>query len=243
MTWADFNEKDDQYFGAPFWTPDGKQLFVQWMNRGQDNLKLFAVDPATGKKTEVYSETQKSWVDWFDTIDFLQNNKGFILKSDKDGWAHLYLHAMDGKLKNRITQGNCTVVDVLLVDEKSRRVYFTAKKEASTLTDLYRAKLDGKEITRLTAGDFTHNIRLSKGGSYFITTYSNVSTPQKMVLHKSGGAMLKELGDSKTPEFANYELAKTELFRVMTADGYNLPVVWTLPLSFDPSKKKISRAH
>jgi len=209
----------------------------KWMNRGQDNLKLFAVDPATGKKTEIYSETQKSWVEWFETIDFLPNNKGFILKSDKDGWAHLYLHAMDGKLKNRLTQGNSTVVDVLLVDEKSQRIYFTAKKEASTRTDLYRAKLDGKEITRLTAGDYTHNIRLSKGGSYFITTYSNVSTPQKMALHKGGGAMLKELGDSKTPEFANYELAKTELFRVMNSDGYNLPVVWTLPANFDPTKK------
>lgn len=237
VMWADFNEKDDQYFGAPFWTPDGKQLFVQWMNRGQDNLKIFAVDPASGKKTEIYSETQKSWVDWFDTIDFLQSNKGFILKSDKDGWAHLYLHTMDGKLKNRITQGNCTIGEVLLIDEKKQQVYFTAKKEASTRTDLYRAKLNGKEMTRLTAGDFTHNIRLSKAGSYFITTYSNVSTPQKMALYKSGGALLKELGDSKTPEFANYELAKTELFRVPTSDGYNLPVVWTLPLNFDPNKK------
>jgi len=237
VTWADFNEKDDQYFGAPFWTPDGKQLFVQWMNRGQDNLKLFSVDPATGKKTEIYSETQKSWIDWFDAIDFRRDNKGFIIESDKDGWNHLYLYGMDGKLKSRITQGNSTVVEVLVVDEKSQRVYFTAKKEASTRTDLYRAKLDGKEITRLTSGDFTHNIRLSTGGSYFITTYSNVSTPQKMALHKSAGAMLKELGNSKTPDFANYELAKTELFRVLTSDGYNLPVVWTLPTNFAPNKK------
>ncbi len=41
IVWADFNEKDDQYFGTPFWTPDGKALVVQWMNRGQDNLKLY----------------------------------------------------------------------------------------------------------------------------------------------------------------------------------------------------------
>ena len=34
IAWADFNEKDDQYFGTPFWTPDGNALWTQWMNRG-----------------------------------------------------------------------------------------------------------------------------------------------------------------------------------------------------------------
>ena len=237
VTWADFNEKEDQYFGRPFWTPDGKQLLVQWMNRGQDNLKLHAVDPVTGKKKEIYSETQSAWVEWFEAIDFLPDNKGFILKSDKDGWSHLYFHGMDGKLKNRITQGNSTVLEVLHVDAKNQRVYFTAKKEASMRTDLYRAKLDGKDITRLTFGEFTHNIRLSPVGTYFIATYSNVSTPPKTALCRSGEAAIKELGDSKTKEFADYDLAKTELFRVMTPDGYNLPVLLTLPLNFDASKK------
>jgi dipeptidyl-peptidase-4 len=237
VVWADFNEKDDQYFGTPFWTPDGKQLVAQWMNRGQDNLKLYAVDSATGKKTEIYNETQSSWVDWFESMEFLAGNKGFIIKSDKDGWGHLYLYGMDGKLKNRITQGNWTVVNVVHIDEKNRHVYFTAKKEASTRTDLYRVRFDGTELTRLTFGEFTHNTRLSPAGTYFITTYSNILTPQKMALCKSGGAVMKELGDSKTEKFAEYELAKTELFRVMTPDGYNLPAMWTLPLNFDPNKK------
>ncbi|MCI0696736.1 S9 family peptidase [candidate division KSB1 bacterium] len=237
VVWADFNEKDDRYFGAPFWTPDGKQLVAQWMNRGQDNLKLYAVDPATGKKKEIYNETQSSWVEWFDSIDFLRDNKEFIIKSDKDGWGHLYLYGMDGKLKNRITQGNWIVTNVVSVDEKTRHVYFTAKKEASTRTDLYRVKLDGKGLTRLTFGEFTHNARLSPAGTYFISTYSNILAPAKMALCKSGGAMMKELGDSKTENFSEYALAKTELFRVMTPDGYNLPVRWTLPLDFDANKK------
>ncbi len=237
VVWADFNEKDDQYFGAPFWAPDGKQLVVQWMNRGQDNLKLYAVDPETGKKTEIYNETQSSWVDWFESIEFLADNKGFIIKSDKDGWGHLYLYGMAGRLKNKITQGNWTVTNAVHVDEKKRHVYFTAKKEASARTDLYRVRLDGKELTRLTFGAFTHNTQPSPAGTYFITTYSNVAMPQKMALCKSGGAMMQELGDSKTEKFAEYELAKTELFRVMTPDGYDLPVLWTLPLNFDPNKK------
>ena len=68
VVWADFNEKDDQYFGTPFWTPDGKELWAQWMNRGQDTLTIFGVDPATGKKRQVYTEYQPSWIDWFEEV-------------------------------------------------------------------------------------------------------------------------------------------------------------------------------
>ena len=237
VTWSDFNEKDDQYFGTPFWTPDNKELWVQWMNRGQDTLTIFGVDPQTGQKRMVYIEHQPSWVDWFEAVHFLKNNKGFILKSDKDGWMHLYLYGMDGKLKNRITEGKWQVTNILLVDEDEDLVYFTARKEASTRTDLYKVKFNGKGLTRLTFGDFTHNVRLSPKGSYFITTYSNVSTPEKMAVCNDKGRIVRELADSKGKEFDTYELAKTELVTFQTPDGYNLPVLITLPPGLDPSKK------
>lgn len=96
ITWADFNEKDDQYFGQPFWTPDGSALWAQWMPRDQNNLIIYAINAATGAKKSIYNETQKTWIDWFTDIYFLDNNKGFIVKSDKSGWDHLYLHTWTG---------------------------------------------------------------------------------------------------------------------------------------------------
>ncbi|MEY3542111.1 MAG: hypothetical protein RLZZ204_923, partial [Bacteroidota bacterium] len=109
VTWADFNEQNDQYFGMPYWTPDGNTALVQWMNRGQDQLIIYSVDPTTGVKKELYKEEQKTWIDLDDQggrISFLPNKKGFILQSDKDGWEQLYWHNMDGSLKNKITSGN-----------------------------------------------------------------------------------------------------------------------------------------
>jgi dipeptidyl-peptidase-4 len=49
-TWAVFNEKDEQYFGWPKWLPDGSGLMLQWINRGNDNLKLYNVSPKDGSK-------------------------------------------------------------------------------------------------------------------------------------------------------------------------------------------------
>jgi dipeptidyl-peptidase 4 len=233
--WTDFNEKDDQYFGTPFWS-DGK-LWVQWMNRGQDHLVLYAVDPKTGKKASVYNEQQKTWVDWLDKMEVLKDNKGFIIQSDKTGWMHLYHYDLSGKLVNQITSGNWTVSNVEKIDEKKGIIYFTAKKESSTRTDLYSVKMNGKDITRLTFGDYTHSVSLNPSGTGFITSYSNVSTPTRIAYVDIANKSQKEIANSKGAELDQYQLAKTELIRVKTSDGFELPVLITWPLNYDKNQK------
>lgn len=240
--WADFNEKDDQYFGMPFWKPDGSTLLVQWMNRLQNNLIIYEVNTATGSKKEFYNEKQKTWVDLDDNdrITFLQNGKGFILQSDATGWRHLYYYDMSGKLINAVTEGKYTVTDLNSVDEKNGIVYFTARSRENTATrDYYRVNLDGKKLQRLTFGNYNHGfINASPTGEYFITTYSNAAAPAKMTLVSNKGKIVKELGDAKGAEFDNYNLAKTELIRVKSDDGlYDLPMKVTWPVNMEAGKK------
>ena len=193
-TWADFNEKDDQYFGMPYWKPDGNTLLVQWINRLQNNLIVYEVNPTTGSKIEFYTETQKTWIDLDDNdrIQFLKNGKGFILLSDATGWKHIYYHGMDGKRINAITEGKFTITDVNYVDEKNSIVYFTARsKENSATRDYYKVNLNGKKLQRLTFGNFNHNfINVSPNSEYFITTYGNSSTPNKMTLVNNNGKIM-----------------------------------------------------
>ncbi|MBC7892546.1 MAG: prolyl oligopeptidase family serine peptidase, partial [Sphingobacteriaceae bacterium] len=227
----------DQYFGTPFWTPDGSAFWMQWMNRGQDNLQFYAVNPASGAKTELYDEKQKTWVDWYENVEFLKDNKHFMVQSERDGWSHLYLHTIDGKLKNAITTGKFAVKDIAWTDEKGQTVYFTTRKDNSTRYDLYKVKFDGKGLQRLTFGDFTHDVKISPNGSYFLTTYSNVQTPPKLALVDKAGKVVRELADAKGPTFATTEFAPTELVRVKTSDGFELPVRITWPTNLDPTKK------
>ncbi|HXX65437.1 MAG TPA: prolyl oligopeptidase family serine peptidase, partial [Bacteroidota bacterium] len=112
-----------------------------------------------------------------------------------------------------------------------------ARKESSTRTDLYSVKLDGSGLRRLTSGPYTHTVKASPSGKYFISTYSNVSTPPRMSIFTGEGRLVRDLGDAKTAEFDKYAIARTELFTIQTPDGYALPVEWTLPLDFDRSKK------
>jgi dipeptidyl-peptidase-4 len=239
VVWADFQEKDDQYFGTPYWSFDGSNLMVQWMNRGQDNLKFYSVNPLTGAKKEIYDEKQDSWVDldFGGRIAYLKDNKHYILRSDKTGWAHFYLYTLDGKLVNPITSGKWQVTNLIQADEKNKVIYFTARKEASTRADFYRVDYNGKNLKRLSFGDYTHQIQLSPGSKYFISTYSNVSTPPKKALLDNTGKLIKELGDSKAADFNQYAFGKTEMITIPTEDGYNLPATITYPVNFDQNKK------
>jgi dipeptidyl-peptidase 4 len=241
IVWADFNAKDDQYFGAPYWKPDGSSLLVQWMNRLQDNLIIYDVNLFTGAKSEFYNEKQKTWIDLDDNdrIHFMENKTGLILFNDATGWKHMYFYDMKGKLVNTITSGKFTVTDLTYVDEDKGIAYFTARSlENTARTDFYRVNINGKNMERLTVGDYSNNINLSPGGSYFVTTYSNATTPTKMVLMSNKRKIVKELGDSKGADFDTYNLAKTEIIRVKSDDGlYDLPMKVTWPVNMDKSKK------
>ena len=240
ITWADFNEKDDQYFGKPYWKTDGSALLALWVNRDQNNLKIYEVNPNTGAKKEFYDEKQKTWIDLDDDnrLTFLKNGN-FIMLSDKTGWRQMYYYTKDGKLINPVTTGKFTVTNINWIDEKNNTVYFLARSRENTArTDFYSVMLNGSNLKRLTFGDYSHSIQMSPSGSYFITTYGNSSTPTRMALLNNSGKLIKELADSKGPEFNNYNFAKTELIRVKSDDGlFDLPATVTWPLNMDANKR------
>src|SRR5690606_13944758 len=115
ITWADFNEKDDQYFGLPYWKPDGSSLLVQWMNRAQNELKIFDVDVMSGAKKNFYEQKSSTWINLDDEgsrLTFL-SNQDFLLLSDESGFNHIYLHDKSGKRKLEVTPGDLMVQSII----------------------------------------------------------------------------------------------------------------------------------
>ena len=237
LVWADFDENADHYVAWPFWLPASDRLTVQWMNRGQDNIKIFSVDPKTGGKQEIFDEKQPSWVEFFEDLYIFKDGTGFLLRSDVDGWRHLYYNDLKGKLKARLTEGPWQVTDIGLVDEKNKWVYFSANKERSTETNLYRVRLDGQGLERLTKETGSHFCQVSPGGSYFLDMFTSADHPSKQDLFRSDGTWVRNVDTSETPLLKDYALPKKELFTIPIEDGYSLPAYWILPPDFDETKK------
>jgi dipeptidyl-peptidase-4 len=244
ITWADFNEADDQYFGWPIWNPNNNSMWLSWMDRGQNNLKIYELNMTTGAKKPVYSEYQKTWIDLEDRnggrINFIPNNKGYIAQADASGWNQLYMYDMEGKLQYPITNGKFTVLGIRQIDEKNKTIYFTARGiESSARIDLYSIGFDGKNQKRLTVGDVNNaQVYLAPDAKNFVTVYSNIQTPTTLALINAQKKTVEVLGTATPANFDASKLAKTELIRIKSADGlFELPALVTWPKNMDPNKK------
>ncbi len=238
VAWMDFEERADHYIAWPFWTADSQTLTVQWMNRGQDVIRFYNCDPATGKKVQIFEEKQPAWVEFFEDIHYFQDGSGFLLRSTVDGWDHLYYYGNDGRLKRRLTSGEWRVNGIAAVDEANGWVYFAARYGKPWDTHLMRVRLDGSGLQQLTKEPGTHMARVSPGGKYFVDSFSTIATAPTLALYRGDGTLVRKLGDAWTPEAAKYAWGRAELFTIPSEDGqFQLPAYWVLPPAFDPKKQ------
>jgi dipeptidyl-peptidase-4 len=206
------------------------------MDRDQDHIKIYAMEIETGKKEELYDESQPAWVEFFEDLHFFEDGSGFLVRSDRDGWRHLYTYDLEGNLTKRLTEGEWTVSNIALVDEKNERIFFHARKGISGETHLYRVNSDGSGLTRLTQEAGSHRGIISPGGSFIIDRFSNVSTPSRIDLLRSDGSIVRNIADSRSSFLEEYAIGKKEIFTIDTEDGYTLPASWILPPDFTEKK-------
>jgi dipeptidyl-peptidase-4 len=236
--WVKTDYDTDQYIAWPFWTPDSKKLAIQVLNRDQNDLKIILADPATGEYIQIYNETRKTWVEFYETTYVLENGSGFILKSYKNDWENLYYYGWDGQLIAQLTNLNFRVNSIERVDEAARVVYFTATGNEPIDNHAFRVGLDGKNLLQITKGDGTHNISISPKGTYFIDTWNSISSTGSIVAYNRSGKLLKEIYRFEQPVYDVSKNSKSELVKIMTSDGlFNMPAIITYPVNFDPSKK------
>lgn len=228
---------DENYIAFPVWHTDSSGLLVQWMNRGQDHLKIIHWDLTKQAVRPVYEEEQATWIDFFEDVQVLDDHS-FIVRSRRDGYAHLYWYENDGELKRQLTSGNWRVQELLQVDSKRQRVFFYGDKGDSTSTFPMVVNLSGKGLRSLSAQPGTHGLALSPDASFAVHTHHDRETPSKawlVSLAEEGQTKSSLLGSSANPEAAAFEKGRSEFFKIPTSDGYALPAWWLLPPDFDPS--------
>ena len=242
IVWADFDSSKDQYFGIPFWNGEGDRFMVSWMDRSQDNLIMYSVDPVYGNKYMIYEEHQSTWIDWMEQMLFTKD--GMYIVRDTNLWQQIYFLSFDGKVYKRITDGGQNWgVRLLKVDK--RYLYYTAKRETSVRNDIYRVTLSNNKVERISSGPYNYaSVRVEEeNGTKIYASLSNLSTPtQEVVFNIPRDGNLKRmtmdvLFDSKGPDFDKYEIAVPELVYITTRDGLELPATVIWPIDMDRSGK------
>ena len=224
------------------WRSNGSELLFYRVDRYWQRVDLLAADSVTGRARLILSEFHPEFSQGQGQKMFtlLKNGKQFIWISERDGWYHLYLYAMSGKLIRRLTKGTFPVMEVLAVDEDRGWVYFTARAEKRLYdTHLYRIDLEGNNFTRLTEGTGQHEIAFAPSTEFFLDTHSNVDRPPAVELRRVDGTLLQVLSKATTDALVDeLKWQPPEEFVVKAADGTSdLYGVLFKPYDFDPAKK------
>jgi dipeptidyl-peptidase-4 len=224
------------------WVPNSNNIILQQLNREQNVSTVYLANATTNTVAEVYKESDKAWIDVIDEFNWINNNKEFVLKTEKDGWAHLYRVDIKNKKATLITNGNYDVMSINLIDDANNMVYFSASPNNATQKYLYKTRLDGKgklEAVTPSVLPGTHNYSISPTGAFAFHTYQsatirpimewmNFKTNNPLTMN---GSITNQVASQQAPK------NKVEFFKVTTEDGVEIDGWMKKPDNFDRTKK------
>lgn len=235
----------DQFtLNAVRWRKDGSGFTFEYNQRGHQSYKVFFVD-TLGNLSTIINETSPTFIDYSGKkyrCDVEDTNE-MIWASERDGWNHLYLYdGKTGKVKHQITKGKWVVRDVVHVDEANREIIFEAsgldKNQDPYFIHYCKIGFDGKNFTRLTQEDGTHEATFSDDYRYFIDQYSRIDKPPVTVLKSAvDGKELLALQSADIQKLEDNGWKRPEVFVSKARDGKT--DIWGIivrPSNFDPDQ-------
>jgi dipeptidyl-peptidase-4 len=237
----DIGTETDMYIPRIYFTQDPSKLAIMRLNRHQNKLDMLFANPSTGQSKTIYSEENKYYIDeqQYEAVQFLSDQKHFCLTSERDGWNHIYLYDMEGKLVRQVTSGNWDVTDFMGYDAATKRFFYVAAETSPLRREVYSITLDGKKKMKLTSEPGTNSPTFSTNFNYFINNYSSATTPLQVTLNDANGNLIRTLEDNSAliDKLAYYKYNEKEFFTFTTPQNVMLNGWMIRPVGFNPDKK------
>ena len=219
-------------------TNDPNKVIVYTMNRHQDVLNLYAVNPHSTLSQLIIKESADKYVkeEAMEGIKIGQNS--ILLPSDRDGFMHLYLYNMNGSLIRKIGEGNYDITNVYGYDEASGDVYYQAASVNPHDRQIFVSHKNGK-TERLTDANGWNTAMFSGDYKYFLNTWSNYNTPYVFTIRDNKGKVLSTPVDNKElkEKIKSFGFHGRETFSFTTSEGIKLDGWMVKPADFNPQKK------
>lgn len=218
-------------------TDDASKVVVYTMNRHQDELCLYSVNPRSTVAQLIVKEHVEKYVkeEAMEAVTFIGNN--VLLPSDRSGFMKLYIYSMNGQL-HRTIGGDYDITAVYGYDAKTGDVYYQAAALGPSDRQVYVAHKNGKTV-RLSDKKGWNTALFSGDYQYFVNTWSDYNTPYVVTTRDNNGRVISTLQDNAElkAKVAESGFAKREPFSFTTSEGVQLNGWILKPLNFDASKR------
>ena len=219
-------------------TSDASRLLVLTLNRHQDELNIYSVNPRTTVASLVVKEKSDKYVKE-EVLSGLKIGKNTILMpSDRSGYMNLYLYNMNGQLLRTIGDGTYDITENYGYNEANGDVFYQAASINPHDRQVLVSHKNGK-TARLTNQEGWNSAVFAGDYSYFINTWSDYDTPYVFTVRDAAGKVLSTPEDNKKlrETIAQYGWTKKEPFTFTTSEGVKLDGWMVKPADFDASRK------
>ena len=218
-------------------TDDASKVVVYTMNRHQDELCLYSVNPRSTVAQLIVKEHVEKYVkeEAMEAVTFIGNN--VLLPSDRSGFMKLYIYSMNGQL-HRTIGGDYDITAIYGYDAKTGDVYYQAAALGPSDRQVYVAHKNGKTV-RLSDKKGWNTALFSGDYQYFVNTWSDYNTPYVVTTRDNNGRVISTLQDNADlkAKVAESGFAKREPFSFTTSEGVQLNGWILKPLNFEASKR------
>ncbi|MFM9945792.1 MAG: DPP IV N-terminal domain-containing protein, partial [Bacteroidia bacterium] len=228
----------EQYLTNITWSPDNKSVYVAIVNRAQNHMWLNQYDATNGNfiKT-LFEETNDKYVEPEHGPVFLKTDPNkFIWWSERDGYNHLYLYDISGKLISQITKGSWVVTELNGFDKSGKTLFYTSTGISPTERHLVSVNLKTNKTMLLTYRPGTHTLSLSPNGDFFIDHFQNATVPREIRILSADGQKQTVLHTATNP-LTDYKLGETTMGTLKASDGTDLYYRLIKPINFNPDAK------
>ena len=231
----------DYYIPRIQWLSTSDRICLTHVNRLQNKADLFICDVADGNFRLFHTEENDKYIsnvtDGF--VSFIDSGRYAVILSERTGYKHLYLYAIDGELINPVTQGDWEVEKICGIDEKEGRLYYTSTEVSPLERHLYSVNLDGTNKVQMTDEPGTHSASFNTTFSYYILTSSDADTPFLIRLYNKQGELVRVLenNDFVRGLTVRYDFSQKEFFTYRNQNNTELNAFKILPPDFRKNKK------
>lgn len=229
-----FDDPNIEYIPRIDYTPAAEQLLVTTLNRDQNRLEIYSVNPKSTVAKSFYVEESKAWIAPATYENLTITPKSVIINSSRSGYSHLYEYSFAGAQMRQITSGDYDIKQCYGVDNAGNIYY---QSTASGPLNRVVSKIDIKgKVTDLSHAEMFASATMIPGCESMLLSCSDKITPPCYTLISGKGKEIRKIGDN-----AGYKMHLKELpqkkFITVNSDGNELNGYIVLPAGFNESKK------
>lgn len=217
------------------YAPAGNILIVPTLNRDQNRLEIYSINPKSTVVKSIYVEKSETWIapETYERIYFAADN--FTVLSSRNGFAHLYQYSYAGAELRQLTSGDFDVTEYYGSDALGNH-YFQAA--APTPLDRTVRCLDRKGVVRTISADKGwSSATFSPAKDFMMVNYSDITTPPVYTLCNSSGKAIRTVEDNAAYRSRYVGHIPAKEFFTFESDSHTLNGFIIKPSDFNPSKR------